>query len=141
MKESKKISLTQAANSCHVTRQAIYIAIKKGRLKAAKVGHRWFLSTADLEDYRASKYRRDLREIDGVKVFDLEAGSYSVLYVARAFGEVLQCHYPLQRIYYLLRIGTLAGEKRGGQWVIRREEAKRMLEIEAKEDKNQLKFA
>lgn len=117
MKESKKsktkeLTLTEEANYSHVCRQAIYKAITSGRLTAEKSGHMWYIALDDLEMYRANKYRRDLKEVDGVRIFDLEKGHFSVLQVSKILSEMLRRPYSEQRLYYKLRIGQLNGSSR-----------------------------
>ena len=57
LENKKVVSITEAARINNVTRQAIYVAIKQGKLRATKNATRW---TIDLEDLEA--YRRELEE-------------------------------------------------------------------------------
>lgn len=147
MTEAKKsqdpneLNLTEAANHSHVCRQAIYKAIQCGRLPAYKKGQCWYMLLDDLEMYRATKYRRDLKIINGEPVFDIEKGHFSVVQVSKILAEMLKKPYSEQKIYYKLRLGKLKGKRVGGQWVIEREDAVALYEQEIGEDKNQMRFA
>jgi len=64
-----------------------------------------------------------------------------VTYVSKGLSEMLKTHYSCQRLYYLLRIGKLRGEKKGGQWVIRKEDANALYFKYIREDEKQMRFA
>ncbi|MEC7839875.1 MAG: helix-turn-helix domain-containing protein [Chlamydiota bacterium] len=110
--EDKYVSITEAARINNVTRQAIYIAIKLGKLKAKKESTRWTINLRDLEHYRAQKYSRSKSTHDGELIFDNEKGYYSVNQVAKIL-EV-----PAQKIYYATRIGYMKAQRKGAAWVI-----------------------
>lgn len=123
-------SLSEAAVYANVTRQAIYIAIKKNRITANKISGKWHISREDLDRYRASKYNGDNRKVLGYRIFDLEKGHYSVHIVGKLISEQLGRHFPIQRIYYLLRTGQVKGFKKGAAWVVTKEDALKLLENE-----------
>lgn len=52
-------SITEAAEYLGVTRQAIFIAIKEGRLPAMRIGRQWVIRRIELEKYRVSELRRE----------------------------------------------------------------------------------
>ena len=106
------VSITEAAKINNVTRQAIYVAIKLGKLKARKVASRWTINLDDLEDYRRQKYSRAKSMFDGELLFDNHAGFYSVNQVARMLSV------PAQKIYYATRVGMLKASRKGAAWVI-----------------------
>jgi len=110
--EDKYVSITEAARINNVTRQAIYIAIKLGKLRAKKESTRWTINLRDLEDYRTQKYSRSKSTHDGELIFDNEKGYFSVNQVAK----MLQV--PAQKIYYATRIGYMTAQRRGAAWVI-----------------------
>lgn len=114
------ISITEAARRNKVTRQAIYVAIKKGHLKAKKddKDKRWKIHVDDLEKYSTQKYSRKKSMYNGELVFDPNAGSYSVNDVARMLGV------PPQKVYYATRIGLLKAYRKGAAWVIKIEDLK-----------------
>ncbi len=123
-------SLSQAADYAHVTRQAIYLAIKHRGLKATKMNGKWNITVDDLNDYRTGKYNRDLRKDNGEYIFDVERGHFSVPQVCKVLSSSLGRIYSLQRIYYLLRTGQLKGFRRGKAWIVERSDAIALLEEE-----------
>lgn len=123
-------TITEAAEHSHVTRQAIYVAIKKGKMKANKKGTKWFILTKDLEEYRLNKYSRHNRKVDGELVFDIDKGHYSILQVSKIMSHELRRPYPMQRIYYLVHQGKLRAFKKGCAWVIMQEQVEALLKSE-----------
>ena len=95
------VSITEAAKINKVTRQAIYIAIKLGKLKAKKESTRWTIHVDDLEEYRKQKYSRSKSTFEGELLFDNNRGYFSVNQVARMLKV------PAQKIYYATRIGYM----------------------------------
>lgn len=120
--EKKVVSITEAAKINNVTRQAIYVAIKQGKLKATKEASRWTIDLADLEDYRNNKYSRSKSTFEGELLFDNEQGYYSVNQTA----ELL--NVPAQKIYYATRIGQLKAIRKGAAWVIHTNDIKQYKE-------------
>ena len=114
----------------HVGRQALYLAISKGALKATKKGRKWTIFLKDLEEYRLNKYNRDKGKVDGEPVFDVEKGFFSVFHVAKILSRELGYHYKTQRIYYLIQHGRLKAMKKGSAWVIAKEEVALLLNEE-----------
>ncbi len=106
------VSITEAARINKVTRQAIYIAIKLGKLRAKKESARWTINLKDLEDYRNQKYSRSKSVFGGELIFDNDKGYFSVNQVAK----LLQI--PAQKVYYATRIGYMKALRRGAAWVI-----------------------
>lgn len=110
--DKKIVSITEAAKINNVTRQAIYVAIKQGKLKARKDGTRWLISVEDLAKYRDEKYSRTKSTFDGELLFDNKKGFFSVNQVAK------MCGVPAQKIYYATRVGLLKATRKGAAWVI-----------------------
>ena len=132
-------SLKEAAEYSHVERQAIYVAIKKGQLKAEKryiknVPH-WIIQKADVDAYRASKYNREKRIWEGEKLFDIANDKWSVLHASKVLSAMLPTPIPPAHLYYLLRIGMLRGMKKGNSWVIRRDDLINLYFKESGEEK------
>jgi len=123
-------SLRQAAKYGKVSRQAIYSAIRKNRLKAEKVGSKWKILKRDYDEYRLNRHNRELRIYDGEKVFDEELGHYSVMFISKALSSALGRSYHPQHIYYLIRMGQLRAFKKGSSWVIRGDDAQALFEKE-----------
>jgi excisionase family DNA binding protein len=109
-RENKKVvSITEAARINKVTRQAIYVAIKLGKLKETT---RWTIDLDDLEEYRRNKYSRAKSVFQGELLFDNERGYYSVNQVAKMLNV------PAQKVYYATRVGLLKALRKGAAWVI-----------------------
>ncbi|CAM0117844.1 helix-turn-helix domain-containing protein [Rhabdochlamydiaceae symbiont of Dictyostelium giganteum] len=114
----KVVSITEAARINNVTRQAIYVAIKQGKLRAQKDATRWTIDLGDLEEYRKHKYSRTKSMFDGELLFDNNKGYYSVNQVAKILGV------PAQKIYYATRVGLLKAIRKGAAWVIHSNDVK-----------------
>ena len=54
-KQPDMLTITQAAKSLNTTRQAIWDAIKRGRLRSLRFGHMHLIPRSDLEDYSSSR--------------------------------------------------------------------------------------
>jgi len=116
--EAQYVSITEAAHINNVTRQAIYVAIKQGKLKATKKTTRWKIHLRDLENYRRNKYSRSKSTFDGELLYDNEKGYYSINQAAKMLGV------PAQKIYYATRIGQLKAVRKGAAWVVQLEDVK-----------------
>lgn len=117
-KETKLLSITEAAKLNKVTRQAIYVAIKLNKLKARKETTRWTIHLDDLEEYKKQKYSRTRSMHNGELIFDKSKGYYSVNQSANLLKV------PAQKIYYATRIGALKAHRRGAAWVIHENDLK-----------------
>jgi excisionase family DNA binding protein len=117
-KDSKVVSITEAARINNVTRQAIYVAIKLNKLKARKETSRWTIHLDDLDEYRTQKYSRNRSTFNGELLFDNNKGYFSVNQVA----SMLQV--PPQKIYYATRVGQLKAHRKGAAWVMHEEDVK-----------------
>lgn len=128
-------SLREAAEYAHVTRQAIYVAVKQRGLKATKKNGAWYITREDLDAYRSNKYNRDLRkEENGEYVFDMDKGHFSIQQVCKVLSATLGRPYSIQHLYYLLRTGKLKGFRKGAAWVIAKEDAIDLLEREREKE-------
>jgi hypothetical protein len=132
-------SLRDVAKYAHITPQAVYSAIQKGQLKATKKRvlnkrgchlEQWTVLVKDLEEYRMSKYDRDKRIVDGEKLFDIEHDRWSVLHAAKTLSLMLGIPFTTQKMYYLLRVGKITAYKKGGAWIIKKEELLRIYQEE-----------
>lgn len=108
----KVVSITEAARINGVTRQAIYVAIKQGKLKARKESTRWTITLEDLKKYRSERYSRKKSMFEGELLFDNDKGYYSVGQAAEMLGVAAQ------KIYYATRIGMLKAHRKGAAWVL-----------------------
>lgn len=110
--EKKIVSITEAARINNVTRQAIYVAIKQGKLKATKGATRWMIALDDLAEYRRQKYSRTKSMYEGELLFNNDKGFYSINQAAKKLGV------PAQKIYYATRVGHMKAVRKGAAWVI-----------------------
>jgi len=129
-------TIAGAAEHSHVSRQAIYVAIKNGRLMAEKRGNKWFITPEALEDYRINKYNRNMRKINGELIFDMEKGFFSTSQVLTILSDVLKRPFNSQRLYYLLRSGSVPAFRCGSAWVIKKEDVIQLCEKETKIQKD-----
>lgn len=114
----KSLAITEAATINGVSRQAIYIAIKKRKLKAHKDNSRWEITPEDLETYRQEKYSRSHSLFEGKLLFDKSQGLYSVRDVAK------KLNIPVQKVYYSIRAGLMKATQKRSAWVIHEDEIK-----------------
>lgn len=134
------VTVKEAASYCHVSPNALYAAIKKGRLPyhvkentgKRKEGKKIMLTIAEVDAYRVNKYNRDLMECEGQPVFSLEKGLYSVNQVAKILGAELGRPFTASRVYYLIYSGHLKASRKRSSWVITREDAQDLLMRESR---------
>lgn len=146
MQDSKKnpndlLTISQLADYAHVKRQAVYLAMRKGGFTGIRKKGIYWVLRKDYDEYRLNKYSREKRQLNGEKIYDIPNGKLSTFYVARVMQEELGRIVPLQRIYYLLRQGSLKGHKIGGTWVIMAADAQEFLNTQLEKENRQLKFA
>ena len=130
--DPKVVSITEAARINGVTRQAIYVAIKKKKLKARKETTRWTIHLDDLDHYRNQKYSRSKSTFNGELLYDNNKGYYSINQVAKMLGV------PAQKIYYATRIGLLSASRKGAAWVVNVNDLKSYKESYIDSQKNSL---
>lgn len=107
-----------AAEVCHIQPQAIYMAIRKGRLQCThNVGGRIVITGKQLREYRESRFQPGNRRVSGAQLIDLDKGILNVFYARKAICEVLP-GYTTQRLYYMLRTGLLKSKKVGTAYII-----------------------
>lgn len=135
------ITMTQIAAYGNVTRQAVYTAIRKKKLKAAKKKGIWWITKADFDEYRAGKYLREDVKWNGERIHDLEQGHLSVAHVCKIISAMIKMKYPRQRLYYLIRRGDVRAARKGGTWVIMKADAIALYEAEFGANKDQMRFA
>lgn len=144
-------SLRTAGKYAKVTGQAMKSAINKKQLKAEKIPitYRngatrmvWRIHKSDIDEYRKSKYIRDKRVVDGEKLYDINEDRWSVLHAAKVLSVMLNRPYTTAHIYYLIRYGLLRAYKRGGAWIIRKQDLVDLYEQEnaLEENYRQIKF-
>jgi len=92
------LTMSQLAKSYNVTRQAIYLKIKQGRLKAEKRYGRWFIEEKDYLNFIKTKYTR-IHDEDFL--YSEQQGFFSV----KKTSQILDC--PEQCLYYRIRSGFI----------------------------------
>ena len=137
MTESQEITeplltISQAAKSNGVTRQAIYFAIKMKRLNAKRENDTWLISESELKDYNTHKYSRTKSRKEGVLIFDKSKGFYSIGEAAKFLGK------NTNHIYYLVRMGKLKTHRQGNAIVIQDTELHKYAEFYSEKNKNVL---
>ena len=139
------LNIEEAAAHAKIGKMALYMAIKKGRLKAKKVKRRLEIKKSDLDFYRLHKYDIMLKVVNDQRVYDFEAGRYNVDYVSKVLTEMLGRSYRQNCVYYLIRSGQLQAMRSGRNYVICQDALEKYVtaELKAKEnaEKNQLRFA
>lgn len=106
------MTITQAAKVKNVTRQAIYLAIKQGRLKAYRNGKLQKVSLQGLLAYESHKCSRLFSEFNGQKIYDDSKGLMSISTASTLTG------IGISRLYYAASVGHLKAEKKGCAWVV-----------------------
>jgi len=106
------LSINEAAKIRNVTRQAIYLAIKEGRLKAFMRGKTMKVSLASIMDLENSKYLRVAKVFKGARVFSAKMGLISVPDAAKLTG------IPVISLYNSIYSGRLPAERKGVSWVV-----------------------
>ena len=140
MYQNKEIFNTQeAARYMHITRQGVMAAMKRG-LKATKVKGRWQITKADIEEYRIYKHNKEKIKKDGIFIFDMEKGLYSVPQISKILSEALGRPVPVQHIYYAVRVGLLKSHRVGYYYVIKEQDAIIYLEKLCGYTKDQLEL-
>lgn len=107
------ISMAEAAKRYGVSKQAIYISVAAGKLKAEKIEGRWHINPVDLDAYWKTRYSRlKSKDVFGGLIYNPSEGRYSPNMLAKALG------LATQKVYYALRHRGLSYEKHLHQYVI-----------------------
>jgi excisionase family DNA binding protein len=105
-----ELSVTQTADMMNITRQAVSLAIHNKRLPAKLVKNKWMINKADILEYKKNKYCN--RSFKGKPLYDKTKGEYSV----NEISNILDL--KRNRIYYLLRKGSIKSTRKGSAWII-----------------------
>lgn len=108
------INLKEACEVSGTSKQNLYVAIKKGRIKAWKKegSNRLELHRDDLERYLKNKFKRSDSRFEGKLRWDKKKGEFSVGQAAEFLGV------PANMLYYFLRTGQMAYTKKGCSYVL-----------------------
>lgn len=111
------LSTDEAAIKSGVTRQAVYLAIKKKKLKADKIGSWYYqIKESDLKEYRINKFNRDNSTFEGKPLYDVSKGEYSL----KKAAEYLGMDYT--HLYCHMRAGRIPTQRRGSAWIFQQKD-------------------
>ena len=125
-------TLSEIATHSERGRQAVYIAIVTGKLKAKKIDNRWVIKMSDFDDFKSRKYQRWIKKPDGQNLFDGE-NFFSLPQVIEIFSLKLGCKYSYSQMYYKVQTGQLKASRQGATWIIKKEDLQKYLSQEQKE--------
>lgn len=139
------LTLKEAAEYAHITKQAVYVALKKKKLEAFKVKNRWFITREKIDEYRLNKYNRHSRRKDGDLIYDIEEGRFSIHDLSKIMSlnpneGGLGKRIPVQRLYYLVRTGQLKSHKVGCSIVIYKEDILDLVKRKYTDNDKQLRI-
>jgi predicted DNA-binding protein YlxM (UPF0122 family) len=103
------MSIAEAAKIRNVTRQAIYLAIKEGRVRVYQYGKYKKISMSDILNFEKNQHKFK-KMFEGEEIFSDVKGLISVPKASELTG------LSKNLIYYYLRIGSLKGQKCNGTW-------------------------
>lgn len=129
------LTLTDAAEEMRSSRQAVYIAIRKGRLKAAQIHRHWWVRRGDLTEYRSMRYCRLYSTYQGEPLYDLEKGEFGPEHAAKYLGV------PKNKIYYLITKGELRVSRRGHHYILLKDMLDEYAKGKVGKNDPQIKFA
>lgn len=107
------LSIREAAKIRNVTKQAVYLAIREGRLKPFMRGKVMKVSMAAIMELEKKKYERVVKLFQGEEVFSDKNGVISVAKAAKLTGM------PRTSLYNAIYSGRLNAERKGHSWVLR----------------------
>ena len=112
--EDKEIiySLKGAANYLGVTRQAVYIALSKGRIKYRKINDSIEIKKGQLDAYKASRYNRAITtKINGSLLY---GNDFVNITMAEELTKIPRNHF-----YFIIQAGRIEAERHGCSYVLR----------------------
>lgn len=142
MHPNDTLTLAQSAEYARITKQSVYVAIRKRALKARKRGRCWTIKRADIDAYRLNKFTH--RRISGQRVHDPCCGSYSLHQCALILSQVLGYQFTRSRAYWAVKSGLLRASRIGKYYVVAQSDLAdyaATLHEQARQDKRQLSFA
>jgi len=111
------LTTDEAAILSGVTRQAVYLAIKKNRLKAERIGPWYYqIKKSDLDEYRENRFCRDKSTFEGEPLYDAAKGEYSLKNAAAYLGM------DYMNLYYHMRAGRVSTHRKGAAWIFHRKD-------------------
>lgn len=134
------LTTAEIAEYGHVSRQAIYSAIRAGKLKYQKVGKVMYVLKADYDEYRLNRYSGLYRAHEGRKLVDFEAGQYTIQVASKILAQLTGERFPPHRVYNLIYAGDLRAYRLGIAWIVMREDIERYIKVGKMGVDNQLKL-
>ena len=117
-----KMNVREAADFLRVTPQAVYLAIKSGKLRSHHEGRYLVILESDLIHYENKvRYNRKYSLYNGELRFDPDKGEVSVRDAAERSGE------HLNTVYYLVRSGQIPYVRKGSSYVFKFEDFREAL--------------
>ena len=104
--QEKIYTVTEATKITGRSRQAIYVAIRKGKLVAVNTGHKWIIKERDFERWQENKFKHFLRKREGKLLFD-GIKTFSVSMASKKIASLIDQPFTEQQLYYLLRRGEI----------------------------------
>lgn len=130
--EKEMMSISDVCKIHHITRQAIFVAIKNKRLKAKKTGGQWRLEYDELEKYLATKYDRMHSKYDGELLYNPKIGEISVKQATNLLG--LGKH----QIYHAIRTYRLPHTRKGAAYILKIDDVKNYLPKDKRKFRDQV---
>lgn len=87
-------TINELSDALKLSRQAVYLAIVKGKLKAEKDGSFYIIADSEAKEWRRKRYNRQNMVIDGVEMFK---NGYVDVKTAARIAKV-----SVQKIYYAI---------------------------------------
>ena len=94
--DNEYYDIAQLAHKVKLTRQAVHTAIYSGRLKARKIGNKYFIDVSDARHWIKNKHKNSYKIFDGKPLYDPEKGRYSIAQASKI------AKIPRARIYYII---------------------------------------
>lgn len=107
-----EMTITEAAKVRNVTRQAIYLAIKEGRLKVIKRGKLQKVKLESLIDLEKTRYVRAAKVFQGEDLYSDKKGVISPPKAAKLMNVGVSV------VYNAIYSGKLKATKKGRSWII-----------------------
>lgn len=136
------LNLHQAASYARVTYQTIFLAVKRGRLRARRSGKRWLVTHQDVDAYRLAKYTG--KRHNGRLVHNPSIGLFSLAQSALVLSDMLGYTITRSRVAWAVKRGVLACSRHGHYYVIAQADLARYaatLQEQGRQSSVQLAFA
>lgn len=116
------LSIAEAATLKNVTPQALYIAIKAGKIKVCRDSVRWLVTEEEVDSYMKNRGNKAFSMHNGKLKFDIKNGKIDT----KTAMEL--CGFDKNKLYNYLRRGKISYEKIGAAYVIDKEDLLRLAQ-------------